>query len=67
MYKGAVIFQDSSNLTFTNNTAMQHGGALCVHDSTSISFVGNIKLFFITTWQKMVVEHYILMTIVTLQ
>ena len=63
-HSSIVTFQDDSNITFTHNTAMQHGGAVYVHDNISVSFVGNTK---VTIWQKVMVEHYILMTIVTLQ
>ena len=33
-------------MTFTRNKAIQLGGAVYVHDNTSISFVGNTKVFF---------------------
>ena len=39
-------FQDNSNVNFTHNTAIHHGGAVYAHDNASISFVGNSKVVF---------------------
>ena len=41
-----MVFQDESNIIFTHNTAMQHGGAVYVHDNSSVSFVGITKVVF---------------------
>jgi len=60
-YNSAVMFQEDSSVTLTRNTAMQLGGAIYVHDYSIVNFIDRVIVVFITIWQTVMVEHYILM------